>query len=334
MKFPRVGVVGAGGLASKQIYPNLAEAGLKLAAVCDLRLDKARARADQYGGAAYDDMDRMIDGVELDGVIVCVGPEFHAVAAARVLETGLPVYTEKPPAINAEALWPVVELAREKRLVAMTAMKKRYAGVYQRARAFVLDPRFGRPQHLQMFRVSMKRWANESPRTDHLLDYCVHNIDLVTYLFGPIERVQASAVGKQAYQITAHFENGAIGSLSFVERPRSAPTETVELTGSDAWVSVWDQCGYRIGAGGAIIEVSDANFTTAGADGGAITGHRRELEAFAAALRDGTRPASHVDESYHTMCVYDAIVRAVESGDPEAVNDRLRSASQSTEGHI
>ncbi len=321
MKYPRIGVVGAGGLSSRQIYPNLAHAGLKLAAVCDLDHARAQAKAEQYGGEVYTDFDHMLAETKLEGVILCVGPEFHCAGALKALEAGVNVYTEKPPALCAQDLRPVVELARAKKLVAMTAMKKRYAEVYRRAKQFIDSPEFGTPQHLQMLRVSTIAWKNTSPRSDHLLDYGVHNIDVVAWLFGPVKSVEARTVEKKVYDITLQFQSGAIGGLSFVERPGTPPSEDLEITGSNGWMSVRDQSQFRVASGGKIIEIRDPNFTTAGGDGGAVTGHRTELEAFAAALRDGTRPVSHIEESYRTMCIYDAIVRAVASGDTEAVSE-------------
>jgi myo-inositol 2-dehydrogenase/D-chiro-inositol 1-dehydrogenase len=184
MKYPQIGIVGAGWLASKQIYPLLAFAGLKLAAVCDLDRAKAEEKTEQYGGEAYDDFDQMLCHPGLDGVILCVGPEFHCAGALKTLQAGLHVYTEKPPAICAKDLKPVVDLARERKLVAMTAMKKRYAKVYRRTKEFIASPEFGTPRHAQMFRVSGHAWANTSSRTDFLLDYGVHNIDLLCWLFG------------------------------------------------------------------------------------------------------------------------------------------------------
>jgi myo-inositol 2-dehydrogenase/D-chiro-inositol 1-dehydrogenase len=319
MIFPRIGVVGAGGLSSRQIYPNLAAAGLKLGGVCDLDRAKAQTKVDQYGGEVFDDFDTMLASNKLDGVILCVGPEFHSKGSLKALQAGLPVYTEKPPAICAADLKPVVALAREKNLIAMTAMKKRYADVYRRAKAFIGSPEFGTPQHLQMFRVSPFNWTNKTPRTDHLLDYGVHNIDLVLWLFGPVKSVEARTIEKKVYDITLAFESGSIGSLSFVTRPGTVAVEDLELTGSNGWMSIRDQSQFRIASAGKVTEIRDPNFSTAGADGGAVTGHRTELEAFAAALRDGTRPASHIEESYRTMCVYDAIVRAIASGKTETV---------------
>jgi predicted dehydrogenase len=319
MRYPRIGIVGAGGLSSRQIYPNLAQAGLRLAAVCDLDRSKAEARAEQYGGTVVDDFDSLLRFDGLEGVILCVGPEFHAAGAVKVLEAGLNVYTEKPPSTCAADLAPVVALAQKKNLIAMTAMKKRYADVYRRAKAFVDSPEFGQPQHLSMFRVSAVAWKNQSPRTDHLLDYGVHNLDLATWLFGDVVSLRAQAVGKKVYGITLSFASGAAGQISFVERPSAVPEEDLELTGSTGWMSIRDQSHYRLGSGNRIIEERRPNFSTAGSDGGSVTGHRTELEAFAAALRDGTPPPSRVSESYRTMCVYDAVVRAIASDAREAV---------------
>jgi len=249
MSFPRVAVIGAGGLSGKQIYPNLAQAGLKLVAACDLDLAKAKARCEQYGGEAYDDIDTMLAQAELDGVIICVGPEFHCAGALKMLEAGLPVYTEKPPAVCAADLLPVVELAREKNLIAMTAMKKRYAKVYQRAKAFIDSPEFGHPQHLHMYRVCHVQYDNKTPRSDHLLDYGVHNIDVVAWLFGEVETVRAAAVDKTVFQIELRFANGALGGISFVQRPGCTPLEDLHLTGTEGWMATTHQSGYRIGQG-------------------------------------------------------------------------------------
>lgn len=314
-----IGIVGAGGLASGQIYPHLASVGIQLAAVCDLDLEKARAKTQQYGGDAYDDFDTMLAKAKLDGVILCVGPEFHATGALKVLQAGLPVYTEKPPAVCADDLLPVVELAKQKNLIAMTAMKKRYANVYRRAKDFIGSNEFGKAIQLQMFRVSSFGWDNASPRRDCLLDYCVHNIDLCAFLFGQVRSVHAWTVNRQHYQVALHFTSGAMGVFTVVERAGGPNLEDVELTGSQGWMSIHDQSRYRIHSGGKVREIGDANFTTAGVNGGNVTGHAAELAAFARAIRTGERPASHIEESYQTMRIHDAIVRAVSTGDAQAV---------------
>ncbi len=100
----RIGIIGAGRLASSRLYPCLHTLPITLAAVCDLDRGKAEHNARRFGGgAAYTDYEQMLAREPLDAVLVCVGPEGHARLAMAVMEAGLPVYTEKPPALDAAA---------------------------------------------------------------------------------------------------------------------------------------------------------------------------------------------------------------------------------------
>ena len=42
----------------------------------------------------------MLEGEKPDGVIVCIGPEQHAVLAQTIIRKGIPVYTKKAPCRN------------------------------------------------------------------------------------------------------------------------------------------------------------------------------------------------------------------------------------------
>lgn len=319
---PRIGVVGAGHLASKQIYPNLAPAGLRLAAVCDIDRAKAAERADRYGGAVHGDVDSMLAAGGLDGVIVCIGPQQHTELAIRILRAGLPVYTEKPPAVDAAACWRMVEASRASGRLCMTAMKKRYADVYRRAKELIASPAFGVPRQLSQFRAS-GRWANDSPRTDVLLDYLIHNVDLACFLFGDIAEVYARDRDRQAISATFAFTSGAVGTLALGgDRGGIMPAEDVEITGSGgSWMSIRNQAEYRIFTGDRVSEVRDANFTLAGGDGGAVTGHRTELEVFARALAGG-ETSSPIAAAYRSMEVLDAIGRSMAGRRVETVRYR------------
>src|SRR5947207_3417499 len=127
MSDPRVCVIGAGSLSSRRIYPYIGLAGGRLVGVCDLVKSHAERNAGRFGGAAYDDWDVMLDREKPDGVIVCIGPEEHAMLATAVLRKGYPVYTEKPPAATSQQALTVARVARETGLLCTTAFKKRYA---------------------------------------------------------------------------------------------------------------------------------------------------------------------------------------------------------------
>ena len=133
----RVAVIGAGALAGMRIYPYLAAAGGRLVASCDLVSDRAEAMVARYGGVAYTSAEAMLDSADTDAVIACVGPTEHPKLARLALDRGLPVYTEKPPAETANEAQLVAEVAEAAGLLCVTALKKRYARAYRRARSWI-----------------------------------------------------------------------------------------------------------------------------------------------------------------------------------------------------
>ncbi|MBM3212798.1 gfo/Idh/MocA family oxidoreductase, partial [Candidatus Poribacteria bacterium] len=71
----RIGIVGAGNLSTKKIYPSLKyipEA--RLVSVCDLDEKKAKRNAEVFGAQnVFTDIDKMLESKDiLDGVIICV----------------------------------------------------------------------------------------------------------------------------------------------------------------------------------------------------------------------------------------------------------------------
>src|SRR5262245_28214187 len=93
-----LGLIGCGnqggGLATKSLP---AVAGVNLAYVCDPDATR-RDKAQQETGAkhAVDDLRRVLDDKEVDGVLIAAPDFWHAPAALLALEAGKHVYVEKP----------------------------------------------------------------------------------------------------------------------------------------------------------------------------------------------------------------------------------------------
>ena len=81
------------------ILPAMHYLPVRLKAFCDLRLDLAKATAEEYGvGTCYASTADMYAGEDLDCVFICVSPEAHPELACEALDAGLHVWMEKPPA--------------------------------------------------------------------------------------------------------------------------------------------------------------------------------------------------------------------------------------------
>jgi predicted dehydrogenase len=316
----RLGIIGAGNLSSRRIYPCLHSIDdLVLAAVCDLDEAKARRNAQKFGAErVFTDHRRMLTEANLDGVVVCVAPQAHEALAVEVMEAGLPVYTEKPPAVTAEGARRMLDTSRRTGKLCVTAFKKRYAPAYVKARAIVDDADFG-PPHLLSVDYASGAYRNDpaNPRSWFLLDFGLHIIDLTRYLFGEVAEVFAWVRQHTAYAVSLRFANGAVGTLALTShRDYAVSTEKVELTGGQGrMMSLANSVELTYWQDREIKAWHSPSFSTAGGDSLVETGFQGELAAFVAAARaGGPEPPSSIASSCRTMLLYESIKQSAEAG--------------------
>jgi len=311
----RIAVVGAGSLSTRRIYPYIGAAGAQLVGVCDLDREKAERNAALWGGTPYDDMETMLDAERPDGVILCIGPEAHAELAPVVMRRGIPVYTEKPPAVTAADALAVARVAKETGILCTTAFKKRYNVAYSRARDFIAEfP----PDDLYSLSIDYAsgQTANTTPRNTFLLDFAIHAIDL-----SDAAEVFAFSKALDAYAVSIRYASGAVGSLNLnCGRSFGVPTEEVEITiRGGNFMSIHNSSCWKIVRGGKPVEWREPPTFTSAGDSGRETGHLAELEDFVAAIREGRSTRSAIAESYRSMILYEAIAESARSGQAVAM---------------
>jgi len=315
--YPRIAIVGAGSLSTRRIYPYIGAAGGRLVGVCDLDRRKAERNAALFGGRAYTDMHEMLDAEKPEGVIVCIGPEQHAALAPEVMNRGIPVYTEKPPAPTAAAALHVARVSKATGVLCTTAFKKRYSAAYARAKEWI-----GTFPPSDLYSISIdyasRQYANDSPRSSFLLDFAIHAIDLVQYLFGDVADAFAFSKGPDAYAVSLRFVNGAVGAMNLNDgRSFGIPTEEVEITiRGGNFMSIHNSSCWRIVEKERPTEWREPPTFTSAGDSGNETGHLAEIADFLAAVRERRSTRSCIYESYKSMVLYEAIN---ESGRTEKV---------------
>lgn len=317
-EFPRLAVIGAGSLSTNRIYPYLGAARAELVGVCDLDADKARRNATLFGGRPYSDWKQMLDVERPDAVIVCIGPDAHPVLAKAILERGLPVYTEKPPAATAAAAKEVADTADRTGLLCVTAFKKRYTAAANRAKQFLDDfPETDRLSFSVDYAGGVHR--NDSPRTMLLLDFGVHIFDLSAWLWGLPTEVFAFSRGYDAYAVSMKYANGSVATVNLVDdRDFRLPTEEIELTLKGGnFMTIHNSSCWRITRDRQPCEWREPPTFTSSGDSGRDTGHLAELEDFVQAVKEGrTTSRSSIQSSYGTMVLLEAVQQAADSGQP------------------
>ncbi|MBV9864432.1 MAG: Gfo/Idh/MocA family oxidoreductase [Abitibacteriaceae bacterium] len=189
----RIGVVGAGGIASAHL-PHLSQRSdaVELVGVADVRPEAAAATAQKYGMAQHvTDYQELLP--EVDAVLVCVPTFLHAEVAVAALNAGKAVFCEKPLARTMEQANAMLEAANMSGAALQVGFVRRFDDEWLSWRDAVLAEKIGRPL---VWRDIMAGAGPASPwfNTDEqgggpFLDGCIHNIDFALYTFGPVEWV-------------------------------------------------------------------------------------------------------------------------------------------------
>ena len=142
----RLGVVGAGAVLQVAHLPVLRKVkGVRIAALCDKDLAKARALASRHQiDNVYDDIEDLLQHEELDALLICTPNHLHEVHLLAALSAGLHVFVEKPLALSADGAARIAKRAKQSDRVITVGMNHRYRSDTQAIRSFVQSGELGR----------------------------------------------------------------------------------------------------------------------------------------------------------------------------------------------
>ncbi len=310
----KVCLVGAGGFATRRIYPYIGHAGGYIAGICTQSLETSERNARRYGGKQYTSIDDMLDAERPDCVIVCVGPKEHPDLAVQIMEKGYPVYTEKPQSMTSSDSIRMAEASKKTGMLCSIAYKKRYATVFARARQWIDGfPR----EKLSSISIDCASgpFRNERPDNSFLLQCGIHIIDLLLYLYGDVKKVFCFAREMNAYSINLTFASGAIGTMNLSDTgSMTVPTEEVEIgIEGGNFMRIHNGSEYKICEKGKCVEWREPSTFMSSGDSGNDTGLLAEIVDFFAAVREGRSTRSNIFESCKAMLLYEAILNSANS---------------------
>ncbi|MCI5110168.1 MAG: NAD-dependent epimerase/dehydratase family protein [Marivita sp.] len=109
----RVGLIGAGYIASWHADALRATDGVEITAVCDPSEAAAKGLAEGLGVRAFGDLADLIEAKVCDAVHILTPPHLHHLLAIQCLKAGLHVLVEKPVATSAEETAEIEAVAQE-----------------------------------------------------------------------------------------------------------------------------------------------------------------------------------------------------------------------------
>ncbi|WP_226624020.1 NAD-dependent epimerase/dehydratase family protein [Alloyangia pacifica] len=197
----RVGLIGAGYIASWHGDALKATPDAQVTAVCDLSEPAAEGLAMAYGAVPFTSVEALIRSGACDAVHILTPPQLHAELAQECLQAGLHVLVEKPVAVSLEETRAIAETAE-------AAGKRFHPGhnflglpSYVRMKGALLAGTYGRVSQAEITWAlplaplrsgPFNLWLLRAPK-NLLLELGPHPFAFAVDLFGPLDILHAEA---------------------------------------------------------------------------------------------------------------------------------------------
>lgn len=123
----RIGIIGLGDIAQKAYLPILSEKeGIELV-LCTRNKENLERLAKKYRLTEYvQTIDELLN-LKIDAVLICTPSPTHFELTKKFLENNIHVYIDKPIAMNLDKSKQIVQLVKEKKLIAMVGFNRRFS---------------------------------------------------------------------------------------------------------------------------------------------------------------------------------------------------------------
>ena len=148
LKTTNIGIIGCGNISGIYLKNLPTFKDLKVAAVADLDLDRAKAKAQEYGIEHALTPDQLLKRDDIDAVLNITIPAAHGDVAMQALSAGKHVYNEKPLAVELKDAKAMLELAKSKNLRVGCAPDTFLGGGLQTVRDLLDQGSIGQPIHI------------------------------------------------------------------------------------------------------------------------------------------------------------------------------------------
>lgn len=187
----RVGVIGAGAMGKNHIRIYSEMPDVELAGISDIDRALVEELAEQYQTKAFTDYKELL-AEGLDAVSIVVPTKMHRQVAIDAIDAGAHVLVEKPIADTVENADAIIKAAKDKKRLAMVGHIERFNPAVIKLKEIIDSGLLGK-----IVSISTTRVGPYNPRIRDvgvILDIGVHDIDVISYLYGrPVNQVYAVA---------------------------------------------------------------------------------------------------------------------------------------------
>lgn len=220
----RFAVVGCGHIGKRHAEMVVRDPGAELVALCDIR-PKEELGIEAYPVAFFSDVTSLLQsGLDIDVINICVPNGLHAELAIQAIESGHHVVIEKPMALQVQDAERVLQTSLKYQKEVFCVMQNRYSPPSVWIKQMIDSGRLGK-----IYLVQLNCFWNRDERYykpggwhgDACLDggtlftQFSHFIDIMYWLFGDIQHIQACFADFNHQQLT-DFEDSGLVTFEFV----------------------------------------------------------------------------------------------------------------------
>lgn len=262
-----VGIIGCGNISNAYLTAACRFPILRLAAVSDMDMARAQAKAAEHGLVAKP-VDQLLADPDIDLIINLTVPRAHFTVAMQAIEAGKHIHNEKPLALTRDEGKALLDAAAAKGVRVGSAPDTFLGGALQTCRKIIDDGLIGRPVAATAFMMGHgpEAWHPDPEffykfGAGPLFDMGPYYLTALIHLLGGIEGVTAATrisfpervIGSQpkAGQVIKvevpthvvgllHFAGGALGTLITSFDVWASELPRIEIYGSEGTLSVPD----------------------------------------------------------------------------------------------
>ncbi len=254
----KIAVVGIGLMGSQHLIAIKNSKKAVLHSIVDIN-ERSRAHAKKFNVPFYKNSSALIKNNKPDAVIVATPNQFHEKHTISFLNAKIPVLLEKPISSNIQKAKKIISSSRKNKTHLLIGYHRRHNSISTKVKNKINNGKLGKivSVNVMCWLYKNKEWFKEKWRVKKgggpLGINLVHDIDLICYLLGPVDYVQASSSNKiRKYDVedTAVvnfiFKSGALGTLS-VSDTIVSPWSYELTAGENPAYPITNQSAYYIG---------------------------------------------------------------------------------------
>ncbi|MFA6079605.1 MAG: Gfo/Idh/MocA family oxidoreductase [Candidatus Omnitrophota bacterium] len=224
MKMIRTGIIGCGTIFPMHARSLMNLKGVKLVSVCDIKADRARAKAKEYGCKYYTDYKKMLSREPLDVVHVLTPHYMHMPMVIEAAKNKINILTEKPMGLDPKEAEKEIDAAKKNKVVLGVIFQNRFNPGSRLVKKRIEDGSLGKMKSAKLVLTYHKPdsyykksdWKGRKNKEGGgvVIDQAIHFLDILRWLTpSDIDYVEAKCANRMHTFI--NVEDSAEGIIMF-----------------------------------------------------------------------------------------------------------------------